>query len=103
MLVVRDFDPMTYRNNIIAHSAIAQLFNILIVLTTLAETGPNGVLPKEIASMYPSAPLIRRNGELDVWDNADFHSAVRSQNKTQIILDIPSLQTPKPAAPSLTN
>ncbi|KAL8787526.1 MAG: hypothetical protein Q9213_002184 [Squamulea squamosa] len=84
--IVRDFDPVTYRNNIIAHSAIAKLFNLPIVLTTSAETGPNGVLPKEIASMYPSAPLIRRNGEVDAWDNADFRSAVRAQNKTQIIL-----------------
>ena len=70
----------------IAHSAIAGLFNIPIVLTTSAETGPNGPLPKEISSMYPSAPLIRRNGEVDAWDNADFRSAVRAQNKSQIIL-----------------
>ncbi|KAI4141888.1 MAG: hypothetical protein L6R39_005149 [Caloplaca ligustica] len=85
-LTVRDFDTITYRNNMIAHSAIAKLFNIPIVLTTSAETGPNGLLPKEISSMYPSAPLIRRNGEVDAWDNADFRSAVRAQNKTQIIL-----------------
>lgn len=70
----------------IAHSAIASLFSIPIVLTTSAETGPNGLLPKEISSMYPDAPLIRRNGEVDAWDNADFRAAVRAQNKSQIIL-----------------
>ncbi|KAL8883238.1 MAG: hypothetical protein Q9192_007328 [Flavoplaca navasiana] len=84
--VVRDFDTVTYRNNMLAHSAIASLFNIPIVLTTSAETGPNGVLPKEIASMYPSAPPIRRNGEVDAWDNSEFRDAVRAQNKSQIIL-----------------
>ncbi|KAL9018138.1 MAG: hypothetical protein Q9185_004545 [Variospora sp. 1 TL-2023] len=84
--IVRDFDPVTYRNNMIAHSAIASLFSIPIVLTTSAETGPNGLLPKEISSMYPDAPLIRRNGEVDAWDNADFRAAVRAQNKSQIIL-----------------
>ncbi|KAL8876572.1 MAG: hypothetical protein Q9198_005259 [Flavoplaca austrocitrina] len=84
--VVRDFDTVTYRNKMLAHSAIASLFNIPIVLTTSAETGPNGVLPKEIASMYPSAPLIRRNGEVDAWDNSEFRDAVRAQNKSQIIL-----------------
>ncbi|KAL9002503.1 MAG: hypothetical protein Q9180_009971, partial [Flavoplaca navasiana] len=84
--VVRDLDTVTYRNNMLAHSAIASLFNIPIVLTTSAETGPNGVLPKEIASMYPSAPLIRRNGEVDAWDNSEFRDAVRAQNKSQIIL-----------------
>ncbi|KAL8922121.1 MAG: hypothetical protein Q9172_003695 [Xanthocarpia lactea] len=84
--IVRDFEPVTFRQNMIAHSAIAQLFNLPIVITTSAETGPNGRLPKEIASMYPSAPLIRRNGEVDAWDNEEFRSAVRAQNKTQIIL-----------------
>ncbi|KAL8845744.1 MAG: hypothetical protein Q9221_009112 [Calogaya cf. arnoldii] len=84
--VVRDFDTVTYRNNMLAHSAIAGLFNLPIVLTTSAETGPNGLLPKEISSMYPSAPLIRRNGEVDAWDNADFRTAVRNTNKTQVIL-----------------
>ncbi|KAL8941263.1 MAG: hypothetical protein Q9211_001885 [Gyalolechia sp. 1 TL-2023] len=83
---VRDFDPVVYRNSMIAHSAIAKLFDIPIVLTTSAETGPNGLLPKEISSMYPSAPLIRRNGEVDAWDNEEFRNAVRAQNKTQVIL-----------------
>ncbi|KAL8818566.1 MAG: hypothetical protein Q9223_002826 [Gallowayella weberi] len=84
--IVRDFDTVTYRNNMIAHAAIAKLFSLPIVLTTSAETGPNGILPKEISSMYPSAPLIRRNGEVDAWDNKDFRDAVRAQNKSQIIL-----------------
>ncbi|KAL9581370.1 MAG: hypothetical protein Q9212_003943, partial [Teloschistes hypoglaucus] len=70
----------------IAHAAIASLFSIPIILTTSAETGPNGQLPQEILSMYPSAPLIRRNGEVDAWDNSDFRAAVRAQNKSQIIL-----------------
>ncbi|KAL8669623.1 MAG: hypothetical protein Q9168_005798 [Polycauliona sp. 1 TL-2023] len=83
---VRDFDTVTYRNNMLAHSAIASLFSLPIVLTTSAETGPNGLLPKEITSMYPSAPLIRRNGEVDAWDNPSFRAAVKAQNKTQVVL-----------------
>ncbi|KAL8660435.1 MAG: hypothetical protein Q9202_006562 [Teloschistes flavicans] len=83
---VRDFDTITYRNNMLAHAAIASLFSIPIVLTTSAETGPNGQLPQEITSLYPSAPLIRRNGEVDAWDNADFRAAVRAQNRSQVIL-----------------
>ena len=56
------------------------------MLTTSAEHGPNGVLPKEILDLYPDAPLIRRNGEVDAWDNPSFRDAVRAQNKSQIIL-----------------
>ena len=85
-LQVRDYDPTVFRNNIIAHAAIAKLFDIPIVLTTSAETGPNGLLPKEILSMYPNAPLIRRQGEVDAWDNSEFRDAVKAQNKSQIIL-----------------
>ncbi|RDW67555.1 hypothetical protein BP6252_08951 [Coleophoma cylindrospora] len=36
--------------------------------------------------MYPNAPLIPRGGEVNAWDNADFRAAVRSQNKSQIII-----------------
>ena len=70
----------------IAHAAIAKLFDLPIVLTTSAENGPNGLLPKEILDLYPNAPLIRRNGEVDAWDNVDFKAAVEVQNKSQVIL-----------------
>ena len=83
---VRDYDPTVFRNNMIAHAAIAKAFNIPIVLTTSAEHGPNGLLPKEISSLYPDAPLIRRNGEVDAWDNADFRAAVKATGKSQVIL-----------------
>lgn len=70
----------------IAHAAIAKAFNIPIVLTTSAEHGPNGLLPKEITDMYPNAPFIRRNGEVDAWDNPDFKAAVVATGKSQVIL-----------------
>ncbi|KAI4211267.1 MAG: hypothetical protein LQ351_005951 [Letrouitia transgressa] len=83
---VHDYEPTEFRNNIIAHSALAKLFDIPIVLTTSFETGPNGPLPKEITQLYPDAPLIKRNGEVDAWDNADFRKAVEATGKSQIIL-----------------
>lgn len=49
-------------------------------------TGPNGPLPQEILDMYPTAPLIMRQGEVDAWDNADFRNAVQAANKSQIIM-----------------
>ncbi|KAL9611811.1 MAG: hypothetical protein Q9167_003579 [Letrouitia subvulpina] len=85
-LTVHDYNPTEFRNNIIAHSALAKLFDIPIVLTTSFETGPNGPLPKEITQMYPDAPLIKRNGEVDAWDNSDFRKAVEATGKSQIIL-----------------
>ncbi|KAF4877051.1 putative hydrolase YcaC [Colletotrichum siamense] len=84
--LARDFDPTLYRNAMLAHSSLANIFDLPVVLTTSAETGPNGPLPQEILDMHPTAPLIKRNGEVDAWDNADFRDAVRAANKSQIIL-----------------
>ncbi|KAK4076631.1 uncharacterized protein Triagg1_4234 [Trichoderma aggressivum f. europaeum] len=83
---VRDFEPVTYKESIIAHAAIGKLFDLPVILTTSAEQGPNGPLPKEITSMYPNATFIKRQGEVDAWDNKDFRAAVKATNKTQIIL-----------------
>lgn len=44
--LARDFDPTLYYNAMIAHAALGQLFDIPVVLSTSAQTGPNGPLPK---------------------------------------------------------
>ena len=62
---VRDYEPTVFRNNIIAHAAIAKLFDIPIVLTISVEIGPNDLLFKKIADMYPTSLFIRRNGEVN--------------------------------------
>lgn len=36
--------------------------------------------------MYPDAPLIQRQGEVNAWDNAEFRDAIRATNKSQIIM-----------------
>ncbi|KKP05716.1 hypothetical protein THAR02_02180 [Trichoderma harzianum] len=83
---VRDFEPVTFKESIIAHAAIGKLFDLPVILTTSAEQGPNGPLPKEITSMYPNATFIKRQGEVDAWDNKDFRAAVKATKKTQVIL-----------------
>ena len=36
--------------------------------------------------MWPNAPYIRRNGEVNAWDNAEFRKAVEATGKKQIII-----------------
>lgn len=69
-----------------AHSALGQIFDIPVIMTTSAQTGPNGPLPKEVLEMYPDAPLVQRHGEVDAWDNAEFRAAVQATNRTQFIV-----------------
>ncbi|KAJ7088979.1 Isochorismatase hydrolase [Mycena epipterygia] len=84
--LVRDFTAEEYRNNILAHAAAGKVFNLPTILTTSAETGPNGPLPKEIIEMHPNAPYIKRQDEVDAWDNADFRAAVKATGKSQVIM-----------------
>jgi nicotinamidase-related amidase len=102
--LARDFDATLYRDNMIAHSAIGQIFDIPVVMTTSAQEGgqsqsqwitkkltmlfpgPNGPLPAEILKMYPKMPLIQRNGEVNAWDNPEFRAAIRATGKKQIIV-----------------
>jgi hypothetical protein len=71
---------------VLAHAGIGELFKLPTILTTSAETGPNGFLPKEITEMHPTAPYIKRNGEVNAWDNEEFRAAVEETGKGQVIL-----------------
>ncbi|KIM95527.1 hypothetical protein OIDMADRAFT_20997 [Oidiodendron maius Zn] len=84
--LVRDYDTVVFRQSILAHAALGKLFDLPTILTTSADTGPNGALPKEIIEMHPNAPFIHRQGEVDAWDNPDFRAAVQATGKKQIIL-----------------
>ncbi|KIX07324.1 uncharacterized protein Z518_01977 [Rhinocladiella mackenziei CBS 650.93] len=84
--LVKDYTTAEFRNNVLAHAELGKLFNLPTILTTSAETGPNGPLPKEIIDMYPDAPFIKRNGEVNAWDNPDFRAAVKATGRTQVIL-----------------
>ncbi|EAQ91310.1 hypothetical protein CHGG_03245 [Chaetomium globosum CBS 148.51] len=79
--------PTLYRDSMMAHASLGTLFKDLpVIMTTSTEIGPNGVLPQEILDMYPDAPLIKREGEVNAWDNSDFRAAIKATNRTQIII-----------------
>ncbi len=52
--LARDFDPTSYYNAMLAHSAMGHLFDLPVIITSSAQTGPNGPFPKEILDMYVS-------------------------------------------------
>ncbi|GAP91544.1 putative protein ycaC [Rosellinia necatrix] len=82
----RDYDAVQYRNAMYAHAELGKIFNIPVIMTTSAETGPNGPLPNEFLEMYPDVSVVKRMGEVNAWDNAEFRDAVKATNKSQIIL-----------------
>lgn len=84
--LARDFQADHFRNNILAHAAMGKVFNLPTVITSSAETGPNGPVPKEILEMHPDAPYVKRNGEVNAWDNEEFRKAVDATGKKQVIV-----------------
>ncbi|KAL3482926.1 Isochorismatase-like protein [Aspergillus germanicus] len=84
--LVRDYGTNDFRNNMLAHAALGKTFNLPVVMTTSSDEGPNGQMLKEILEMYPNTTLIRRQGEVNAWDNPDFRAAVEATGKKQMII-----------------
>ncbi|GAW10917.1 hypothetical protein ANO14919_002540 [Xylariales sp. No.14919] len=84
--IARDYDTAQYRNAIYAHAELGKVFNLPVVMSTSTERGPNGPLPNEFLEMYPEAAVVRRQGEVNAWDNEEFRNAVKATGKSQVIL-----------------
>ncbi|MBI5375811.1 MAG: hydrolase [Candidatus Schekmanbacteria bacterium] len=84
--LVRDIDPDTFRNNVLALADLAKYFKLPTILTTSFEDGPNGPLMTELKETFPGAPYIARPGQINAWDNEEFVKAVKSTGKKQLIV-----------------
>jgi nicotinamidase-related amidase len=84
--LVRDMNPDTFKNNVLAVADLAKYFDLPTVLTTSFEDGPNGPLVPELKETLPEAPFIPRPGQINAWDNEDFVQAVKATGKKQLII-----------------
>jgi nicotinamidase-related amidase len=84
--LVQDYGPDEFRNNVLALADTGKLFQLPTILTTSAETGPNGPLMPELRQIFPDAPFIPRPGQINAWDNPDFVAAVKATGRRQLII-----------------
>lgn len=84
--LVRDIQPDTFKNNVLALADLARYFELPTILTTSFEDGPNGPLVPELKETFPEAPYIARPGQINAWDNDDFVAAVKATGKKQLII-----------------
>jgi nicotinamidase-related amidase len=84
--LVQDYSPDEFKNNVVALAATGKLFKLPTILSTSAETGPNGPIMPELKQMFPEAPFIPRPGQINAWDNEDFVKAVKATGRKQIII-----------------
>jgi nicotinamidase-related amidase len=86
MSLVRDIEPDTFKNNVLALADLARYFKLPTILTTSAESGPNGPLVPELKETFPDAPYIARPGQINAWDNEEFVKAVKATGRKQLII-----------------
>jgi len=86
ILGVQDHDQEAMRRNVLALAKMAIAYDLPVVLTTSAQDGPNGPLLPELRALLPDAPLIRRPGEIDAFDNDEFAATVRDLDRDQLVI-----------------
>lgn len=84
--LVRDIPPDTFRNNVLALADVGRYFRLPTILTTSADDGPNGPLMQELPALFPDAPVVRRPGQINAWDNPDFVAAVKATGRRQLLI-----------------
>ena len=84
--LVQDFEPIQFKNNVLATAACAKFFKLPTILTTSLEGGPNGPLLPELVEMHAKAPKIARPGEINAFDNKEFLEAVKKTGKKQLLI-----------------
>jgi nicotinamidase-related amidase len=84
--LVKDFDTVAFQNNVLALASIAKQLKLPVVITASVPEGPNGPLMPEILEMFPDVEVVSRHGEVNAWDNAEFHAAVKKTGRKQLIM-----------------
>jgi nicotinamidase-related amidase len=86
MNLVHNAPPVEFKSIVIALAKTAKLHKVPTVITTSAETGPNGPFLPEVLALLPDAPVIPRPGQINAWDNADFVAAIKKTGRRKIVM-----------------
>ncbi|HYC77847.1 MAG TPA: hydrolase [Planctomycetota bacterium] len=86
MNLVDNAPPTTFKNVVVALAKTAKIHGVPTVITTSAETGPNGPFVPEVLKILPNAPVISRPGQINAWENADFVDALRKTGRRKIVM-----------------
>jgi len=86
MNLVENTTTVTFKNYVVGLAKTAKIHGVPSVITTSAETGPNGPFLPEVLAILPNAPVIPRPGQINAWDNADFVAAIEKTGRKKIVL-----------------
>lgn len=86
MNLVDNVDTTGFKSIVVALAKTAALHEVPVVITTSAESGPNGPFLPEVLELLPDAPLVARQGQIDAWDDPAFVEAIRQTGRTKIVM-----------------
>jgi nicotinamidase-related amidase len=86
MNLVHNTSSVEFKSLVIGLAKTAKLLKVPSVITTSAETGPNGPFLPEVLALLPDAPVIPRPGQINAWDNSDFVDAIKKTGRKKIIM-----------------
>lgn len=86
MNLVENTTAVTFKNYVIALAKTAKIHGVPVVITTSAESGPNGPYIPEVLEIFPDAPVISRPGQINAWDNPDFVRAIEATGRKKIVM-----------------
>ena len=86
MNLVDNIEMDRYKADVMAKAKTAKLHDMPVVLTTSAESGPNGPMLPEIVEMFPDAPLVSRNGQINAWDDPNFRAAIEATRRKKLVV-----------------
>lgn len=82
---VQSHDRLPIMHNAVILAKAAQLFNIPLILSTVAKDSFSGPFMPEVTSLFPNIPLIDRTS-INAWVDEDFKKAVASNKRKKIVL-----------------
>jgi len=86
MNLVHSAPPTEFKSMVVGLAKAAKLFKVPAVITTSAETGPNGPFLPEVLQLLPDAPVIPRPGQINAWENTDFVAAIKKTGRKKIVM-----------------
>lgn len=86
MNLVGDTPTVEYKNYVVGLAKLAKIYDIPSVITTSAENGPNGPKLPEVVALLPNAPYIKRNGQINAWEDPAFVDAIKKTGRTKIVM-----------------
>ncbi len=86
MNLVDNARPVEFKNIVIGLAKTAKIHQVPVVITTSAESGPNGPFLPEVLALHPQAPVIPRPGQINAWDNEDFVNAIKKTGRKKIVM-----------------